>query len=139
MTLDNSYQAHETAIIEANCLIGRGTKIWHFSHIMAGSCIGERCTIGQNVVIAPEVILGNGVKIQNNVSVYSGVVCEDDVFLGPSVVFTNIRNPRSAINRRHQYQQTLVKKRRYFGGKQYHYVRDQHRRICFYRSGRGSH
>jgi UDP-2-acetamido-3-amino-2,3-dideoxy-glucuronate N-acetyltransferase len=110
MTVLPSYQAHQTAIIEDNCVIGRGTKIWHFSHIMAGSRIGEQCTIGQNVVISPDVILGNQVKVQNNVSVYSGVVCEDDVFLGPSVVFTNIRNPRSAISRRHEYQPTLVKR-----------------------------
>ncbi|RDC62730.1 acyltransferase [Adhaeribacter pallidiroseus] len=110
MTLPKSYEAHETAIIEDNCFIGPGTKIWHFSHIMAGSRMGEQCTIGQNVVIAPDVILGNQVKVQNNVSVYSGVICEDDVFLGPSVVFTNIRHPRSAVNRRHQYQATLVKK-----------------------------
>ncbi len=110
MTLPNLYEAHETAVIEENCAIGAGTKIWHFSHIMAGSRIGEQCTIGQNVVISPDVILGNQVKVQNNVSVYSGVICEDQVFLGPSVVFTNIRNPRSAVSRRHEYQPTLVKK-----------------------------
>ena len=110
MTVPASYQAHETAIIEDNCVIGWGTKIWHFSHIMAGSRMGEQCTIGQNVVISPNVVLGNQVKVQNNVSVYSGVICEDDVFLGPSVVFTNIRNPRSAISRRHEYRATLVKK-----------------------------
>lgn len=110
MNITDSYQAHETAIIEDNCLIGLGTKIWHFSHIMSGSCIGEQCSIGQNVVISPNVVLGNRVKVQNNVSVYTGVICEDEVFLGPSVVFTNIRNPRSAINRQHQYLPTLVKK-----------------------------
>lgn len=104
------YQAHETAIIDAGCQIGSGTRIWHFSHIMGGCVIGERCNIGQNVVISPQVVIGNGVKIQNNVSVYTGVVCEDDVFLGPSCVFTNVLNPRSAISRKGQYQQTVVKK-----------------------------
>lgn len=104
------YFAHETAVIDANCSIGKNTKIWHFSHIMLHSTIGENCNIGQNVVISPEVILGNNVKVQNNVSIYTGVVCEDDVFLGPSMVFTNVINPRSAINRKNEYQKTLVKK-----------------------------
>jgi len=104
------YFAHETAVIDANCSIGKNTKIWHFSHIMSHSTIGENCNIGQNVVISPEVILGNNVKVQNNVSIYTGVVCEDDVFLGPSMVFTNVINPRSAINRKNEYQKTLVKK-----------------------------
>ena len=104
------YFAHETAVIDANCSIGKNTKIWHFSHIMTHSTIGENCNIGQNVVISPEVILGNNVKVQNNVSIYTGVVCEDDVFLGPSMVFTNVINPRSAINRKNEYQKTLVKK-----------------------------
>lgn len=104
------YQAHETAIIDAGCQIGSGTRIWHFSHIMGGCVIGERCNIGQNVVISPQVVIGNGVKIQNNVSVYTGVVCEDDVFLGPSCVFTNVLNPRSAISRKGQYLPTVVKK-----------------------------
>ena len=90
------YQAHETAVIDAGCSIGQGTRIWHFSHIMSGCTIGRDCTIGQNVVISPGVCLGNGVKVQNNVSVYTGVTCEDDVFLGPSCVFTNVINPRSA-------------------------------------------
>ena len=104
------YFAHETAIIDEGCRIGAGTKIWHFSHIMPNCVIGERCNIGQNVVISPEVVLGNNVKIQNNVSVYTGVTCEDDVFLGPSMVFTNVTNPRSAVNRRNQYAKTHVGK-----------------------------
>jgi len=110
MDFTPAFLAHETAIIDENCIIGNDTRIWHFSHIMSGCRIGEQCTIGQNVVISPDVVLGNNVKVQNNVSVYSGVICEDEVFLGPSVVFTNIKNPRSAISRRHQYQRTLVKK-----------------------------
>ena len=101
--------AHETAIIDEGCEIGRGTKIWHFSHIMPNCKIGENCNIGQNVVISPEVILGKNVKVQNNVSIYTGVICEDDVFLGPSMVFTNVVNPRSAVNRRGQYSKTIVK------------------------------
>jgi UDP-2-acetamido-3-amino-2,3-dideoxy-glucuronate N-acetyltransferase len=104
------YFAHETAIIDDNCTIGKGTKIWHFSHIMSNSVLGENCNLGQNVVVSPEVILGKNVKVQNNVSIYTGVICEDDVFLGPSMVFTNVMNPRSAINRRGQYLKTLVKK-----------------------------
>lgn len=104
------YFAHETAVIDEGCTIGAGTKIWHFSHIMTGSVIGDNCNIGQNVVISPEVVLGNNCKVQNNVSIYTGVICEDDVFLGPSMVFTNIVNPRSAIVRRGQYAATLVKK-----------------------------
>jgi UDP-2-acetamido-3-amino-2,3-dideoxy-glucuronate N-acetyltransferase len=104
------YFAHETAVIDAGCTIGEGTKIWHFSHIMSNCIIGKRCNIGQNVVISPEVILGNNVKVQNNVSIYTGVICEDDVFLGPSMVFTNVINPRSAVNRRDQYSKTVVKK-----------------------------
>ncbi len=102
--------AHETAVIDAGCQIGEGTKIWHFSHIMPNCKIGKDCNIGQNVVISPEVILGNKVKVQNNVSIYTGVICEDEVFLGPSMVFTNITNPRSAIIRKDQYEKTLVKK-----------------------------
>lgn len=104
------YFAHETAVIDEPCAIGKGTKIWHFSHIMSHCVIGENCNIGQNVVISPEVVLGKNVKIQNNVSIYTGVVCEDDVFLGPSMVFTNVVNPRSGVNRRGQYSRTLVKK-----------------------------
>lgn len=108
--MEKQYFAHETAIIDDGCSIGAGTKIWHFSHIMANCTIGEKCNIGQNVVISPDVILGKNVKVQNNVSLYTGVICEDDVFLGPSMVFTNIINPRSAIVRREQYQKTIVKK-----------------------------
>lgn len=105
-----SYFSHETAIIDEGCNIGKGTKIWHFSHVMSDCIIGENCNIGQNVVVSPEVILGKNVKIQNNVSIYSGVICEDDVFLGPSMVFTNVTNPRSAVNRRGEYSKTIVKK-----------------------------
>ena len=104
------YYSHETAIIDSGALIGEGTKIWHFSHIMENCTIGKYCNLGQNVVVSPKVVLGNNVKVQNNVSIYSGVNCEDDVFLGPSMVFTNIGNPRSAIIRRDQYQKTVVKK-----------------------------
>jgi UDP-2-acetamido-3-amino-2,3-dideoxy-glucuronate N-acetyltransferase len=105
-----SYFAHETAVIDEGCVIGEGTKIWHFSHVMPNCTIGERCNIGQNVVVSPDVKLGNNVKIQNNVSLYTGVECEDDVFLGPSMVFTNVTNPRSGVNRRDQYSKTVVKK-----------------------------
>ncbi len=105
----NHFQ-HETAIVDPGCKIGKGTKIWHFSHIMTNSIIGDNCNIGQNVVISPGVILGTNVKIQNNVSLYTGVICEDDVFLGPSCVFTNVINPRSAVNRKEQFQKTKVGK-----------------------------
>lgn len=108
--MKQKYFAHETAVIDENCQIGEGTKIWHFSHIMTGCVIGTNCNIGQNVVISPEVVLGNNVKVQNNVSVYTGVICEDDVFLGPSCVFTNVTNPRSAVNRKSQYAGTHVGK-----------------------------
>jgi UDP-2-acetamido-3-amino-2,3-dideoxy-glucuronate N-acetyltransferase len=104
------FYAHETAIIDEGCTIGLGLKIWHFSHIMTNCRIGEKCNIGQNVVVSPDVILGNNVKVQNNVSIYTGVFCDDDVFLGPSMVFTNVINPRSAINRREQYVKTHVGK-----------------------------
>jgi UDP-2-acetamido-3-amino-2,3-dideoxy-glucuronate N-acetyltransferase len=104
------YFAHETAVIDEGCEIGKGTKIWHFSHIMPNCKIGERCNIGQNVVVSPDVVLGNNVKVQNNVSIYTGVHCEADVFLGPSMVFTNVINPRSAITRRDEYKETLVKR-----------------------------
>ena len=107
---DPQYFAHETAVIDPGCEIGKGTKIWHFSHIMTGCRIGENCNFGQNVVVSPGVTLGNQVKVQNNVSIYTGVICEDDVFLGPSMVFTNVTNPRSGVNRRGQYETTLVKK-----------------------------
>jgi len=104
------YFAHPSAIIDENCEIGEGTKIWHFCHIMSGCKIGKRCNIGQNVVVSPAVILGDNVKVQNNVSIYAGVICEDDVFLGPSMVFTNVINPRSAIVRKDEYRQTIVRK-----------------------------
>lgn len=105
-----NYFAHETAVIDDNCSIGNGTKIWHFSHIMPNCIIGNKCNIGQNVVVSPRVVLGNNVKVQNNVSIYTGVICEDDVFLGPSMVFTNVINPRSAVIRKDEYQKTIVKK-----------------------------
>jgi UDP-2-acetamido-3-amino-2,3-dideoxy-glucuronate N-acetyltransferase len=104
------YYVHPSAIVDEGCEIGNGTKIWHFSHIMTGAKLGERCNIGQNVVISPDVVLGNNVKVQNNVSLYTGVICADDVFLGPSCVFTNVTNPRSAVNRRGQYAKTHVGK-----------------------------
>jgi UDP-2-acetamido-3-amino-2,3-dideoxy-glucuronate N-acetyltransferase len=104
------FQAHPTAVIDEGCTIGAGTRIWHFSHIMSGCVIGNSCNIGQNVVVSPGVKLGNNVKVQNNVSIYTGVECEDDVFLGPSMVFTNVVNPRSHVNRKDQYQKTLVRK-----------------------------
>ncbi len=104
------YFSHPTAVIDENCEIAEDVKIWHFSHIMSGCKIGKSCNIGQNVVVSPNVVLGQNVKVQNNVSIYTGVICEDDVFLGPSMVFTNVINPRSAVNRRSEYQQTIVKK-----------------------------
>ena len=104
----SDFTAHPSAIIDEGCKIGKGTKIWHFSHIMPGCEIGENCNIGQNVVVSPGVKLGKNVKIQNNVSIYTGVICEDDVFLGPSMVFTNVINPRSAVARKDQYKQTYV-------------------------------
>jgi UDP-2-acetamido-3-amino-2,3-dideoxy-glucuronate N-acetyltransferase len=102
------YFSHETAVIDENVSIGQGTKIWHFSHIMSNATIGSNCNIGQNVVVSPDVVLGNNCKVQNNVSIYSGVTCDSDVFLGPSMVFTNVINPRSAVNRRGQYSKTHV-------------------------------
>lgn len=107
---EGHYYAHETAVIDDGCVIGSGTKIWHFSHVMTGAFIGENCNIGQNVVVSPGVKLGQNVKVQNNVSIYTGVICEDDVFLGPSMVFTNIINPRSSVIRKGQYTGTLVKR-----------------------------
>lgn len=104
------YFAHPTAVIDDNCTIGEGTKIWHFSHIMPGCVIGNNCNLGQNVVVSPKVILGNNVRVQNNVSIYEGVICEDDVFLGPSMVLTNVINPRSAVSRKTEYKTTLIKK-----------------------------
>jgi UDP-2-acetamido-3-amino-2,3-dideoxy-glucuronate N-acetyltransferase len=108
--MEKEYFVHETAVTDDGCKIGKGTKIWHFSHIMTGSVIGENCNIGQNVVVSPGVKLGRNVKVQNNVSIYTGVICEDDVFLGPSMVFTNVINPRSAINRKDSYLTTVVEK-----------------------------
>lgn len=108
--MENEYFAHESTYIDEPCVIGSGTKIWHFSHIMKDCEIGKNCNIGQNVVISPSVKIGNNVKIQNNVSVYTGVICEDDVFLGPSMVFTNVINPRSGVIRRDEYMKTTVKK-----------------------------
>ena len=104
------YFAHETAVIDENCIIGEGTKIWHFSHVMSDCVLGKNCNLGQNVVVSPDVILGENVKVQNNISIYTGVICEDDVFLGPSMVFTNVTNPRSGVVRRGQYSKTTVKK-----------------------------
>lgn len=108
--METNYFAHETAVVDEGCIIGQGTKVWHFSHIMSDCIIGEQCSIGQNVVISPQVKIGNRVKIQNNVSVYTGVICEDEVFLGPSCVFTNVINPRSAIVRKDEYKPTVVQK-----------------------------
>jgi UDP-2-acetamido-3-amino-2,3-dideoxy-glucuronate N-acetyltransferase len=108
--MNEKYFKHESAVVDPDCVIGEGTKIWHFSHIMTGCKIGLNCNLGQNVVVSQGVVLGNNVKIQNNVSLYSGVTCDDDVFLGPSCVFTNVTNPRSAINRRGQYAKTRVGK-----------------------------
>ena len=108
--MEKEYFAHETAIIDDGCKIGKGSRIWHFTHIMKDCQIGDGCNLGQNVVVSPHVTLGRNVKVQNNVSIYTGVICEDDVFLGPSMVFTNVINPRSHILRRDQYQQTLVKR-----------------------------
>lgn len=108
--METSFFVHPTAVVDESCQIGEGTKIWHFSHIMSGCRIGNGCNIGQNVVISPGVVLGNNVKVQNNVSVYTGVTCSDDVFLGPSCVFTNVTNPRSAVNRKSQYAGTHVGK-----------------------------
>ena len=105
-----TYSAHPTAVIDEGCDIGEGVKIWHFSHIMTGCKIGDGCNIGQNVVVSPKVILGKNVRVQNNVSIYEGVICEDDVFLGPSMVFTNVINPRSAVSRKHEYMNTHVRK-----------------------------
>ena len=104
------YFAHSTAVIDENCSIGDDTKIWHFSHIMPGAVIGNNCNLGQNVVVSPKVILGNNVRVQNNVSIYEGVICEDDVFLGPSMVLTNVINPRSAVSRKNEFKTTLIKK-----------------------------
>ncbi|MBX2955252.1 MAG: N-acetyltransferase [Cyclobacteriaceae bacterium] len=108
--MSDSYFVHPSSIVDEGCEIGKGTKIWHFSHIMPNCRIGENCNLGQNVVVSPDVVLGNNVKVQNNVSIYTGVICEDDVFLGPSMVFTNVINPRSAVNRKSEYKKTFVRK-----------------------------
>lgn len=108
--MEKEFFAHSTAVIDEGCTIGKGTKIWHFCHIMPDCVVGENCNIGQNVVVSPGVTLGNNVRVQNNVSIYTGVICEDDVFLGPSMVFTNVINPRSAISRKHEYLATIVEK-----------------------------
>lgn len=108
--MNKKIYAHETAFIDEGCEIGDGTKIWHFTHVMSNCTLGQNCNLGQNVVVSPGVILGNNVKVQNNVSIYTGVSCEDDVFLGPSCVFTNVVNPRSAINRRGNYAKTHIGK-----------------------------
>ena len=105
-----NYYVHPSSFIDDNCQIGDGTKIWHFCHVMSGAVIGNHCNLGQNVVVSPKVILGNNVRVQNNVSIYEGVICEDDVFLGPSVVLTNVINPRSAVSRKSEYKTTLIKK-----------------------------
>lgn len=104
------YFVHESSYVDDGCSIGEGTRIWHFSHVMSGAKIGKNCNLGQNVLVAPGVVLGNNVKVQNNVSIYTGVECADDVFLGPSMVFTNVINPRSAVNRQNAYQRTFVGK-----------------------------
>ena len=110
MNTDTGFFVHESAYVDEGCKIGKGTKVWHFSHLMNGCKLGENCNIGQNVVVSPKVVLGNNVRVQNNVSIYEGVICEDDVFLGPSMVLTNVINPRSAVTRKHEYKTTLIKK-----------------------------
>lgn len=110
MTEKPDYFVHPSSYIDDNCEIGAGTKIWHFSHVMSGSKIGKNCNLGQNVVVSPKVVLGNNVRVQNNVSIYEGVICEDDVFLGPSMVLTNVINPRSAVARKNEFKRTLIKK-----------------------------
>ncbi|MBK5286641.1 MAG: N-acetyltransferase [Bacteroidia bacterium] len=108
--MKKEYFAHPTSVIDEGSRIGKGSKIWHFTHVMPNCDIGENCNIGQNVVVSSDVVLGKNVKVQNNVSIYTGVICEDDVFLGPSMVFTNVINPRSAVVRKNEYKKTLVKK-----------------------------
>jgi len=110
MSTEKNYFVHESSYVDEGCEIGTGVKIWHFSHIMSKCRIGDGCNIGQNVVVSPGVVLGKNVKVQNNISIYEGVICEDDVFLGPSMVFTNVINPRSAVTRKHEYKTTVVKK-----------------------------
>jgi UDP-2-acetamido-3-amino-2,3-dideoxy-glucuronate N-acetyltransferase len=108
--MPDGWQAHESSYVDEGAVIGRGTRIWHFCHINRGAVIGDRCSLGQNVVVMPGTTLGNNVKVQNNVSIYEGVECEDDVFLGPSMVFTNVTNPRSHVSRKHEYRRTLVRR-----------------------------
>jgi UDP-2-acetamido-3-amino-2,3-dideoxy-glucuronate N-acetyltransferase len=108
--LPGGAMVHESSYVDDGAIVGAGTRIWHFCHVNAGAVIGERCSIGQNVVVMPRVRLGNNVKVQNNVSIYEGVECEDDVFLGPSMVFTNVTNPRSHVSRKHEYKSTPVKR-----------------------------
>ncbi len=105
----SNYFVHPSTVIDDGCSIGKDTKIWHFSHVMTGAVVGDKCIIGQNVFIGQHVLIGNNVRIQNNVSLYEGVVCEDDVFLGPSVVLTNVINPRSKVSRKNQYQKTIIR------------------------------
>ena len=125
------YFVHESSYVDEPCEIGPGTKIWHFSHVMKNSRIGAGCNIGQNVVISPDVTIGSNVKIQNNVSVYTGCILEDDVFCGPSMVFTNVMNPRSHVNRKDEYQTTLVRKGRSLGAEQHGGLRDDDRPVRF--------
>ena len=106
--MDKNFYYHETAVLDDGCNVGEGSKIWHFSHLMAGCTVGKNCNIGQNVYIASTAVLGDGVKVQNNVSIYDGVVCKDNVFVGPSVVFTNVVNPRAFINKKDEYKQTII-------------------------------
>ncbi len=108
--MNKDFFVHESSYVDDSCEIGSGTKIWHFSHVMKGATLGQNCNIGQNVVVSPKVVLGNNVRVQNNVSIYEGVICEDDVFLGPSMVLTNVINPRSAVSRKSEYKTTLIKK-----------------------------
>jgi UDP-2-acetamido-3-amino-2,3-dideoxy-glucuronate N-acetyltransferase len=108
--MPGGWEVHESSYVDTGAIVGSGTKIWHFCHVMPGAVIGERCSLGQNVVVMPRTRLGNNVKVQNNVSIYEGVECQDDVFLGPSMVFTNVINPRSHISRKHEYRRTLVRR-----------------------------
>jgi NDP-sugar pyrophosphorylase family protein len=132
MSTEKDFFAHESAYIDEGCSIGKGTKIWHFSHVMPNCILGENCNIGQNVVISPNVTLGRNVKVQNNVSIYTGVICEDDVFLGPSMVFTNVINPRSAVNRKMNMLKTTCKKRSFNWCQCYNCLWKRYWRICFY-------
>ena len=128
---DNNFFVHETSIVDDNVYIGDGTKIWHFSHIISGTKIGTNCSFGQNCVVGGDVNIGNGVKVQNNVSIYKGVEIEDDVFLGPSMVFTNVINPRAFITRKDEFKKTLLKKRLLNWCKCHNYLWCEHWRVCF--------